>query len=97
MLQQQGSISDLSVTSAGILKEQERQEQNRFASLFNVSPRMELNRGRVDLNDLSTSNEALFSLLVHNTNVVSGPLIESALIKKKKKTKKKNIIELTIK
>ena len=78
----------MSVTSAGNLKEQERQEQNRFASLFNVSPRRGLNGATVDLNDLSTSNEALFSLLVHNTNVVSGPVIESALIKKKKRKKK---------
>ena len=90
MLQQQGSIRDLSVTSVGILKDQERQEQNRFASLFNVSPRKGLNRERVDLNDLLTSNEALFSLLVHNTNVVSGPLIQSALIKKKKNEKKRH-------
>ena len=62
-----------------------------------MSPRKGLNRGRVDLNDLLTSNEALFSLLVHNTNVVSGPLIESPLIKKKKNEKKKDIFELTIK
>ena len=39
----------------------------------------------MDLNDLLTSNEELFSLLVHNTNVVSGPVIESPLIKKKRK------------
>ena len=51
-------------------------------------------RGKVDLNDLLTSNEALLSLLVHNTNVVSGAVIESALIKKGKKG---NIIELTMK
>ena len=43
--------------------------------------------GRVDLNDLVTSNEALFSLLVHNTNVVSLPVIESALIKKRRRKK----------
>ena len=73
----------MSVTSAGNLKEQERQEQNRFASLFIVSPRRGLNGGRVDLNDLLTSNGALLSLLVHDTNVLSGPVIE--------------IIELTIK
>ena len=42
---------------------------------------------RVDLNDLLTSNEALFSLLLHNTNAVSGPVIESALIKKRRKRK----------
>ena len=41
--------------------------------------------GRVDLNDLLTSNEELLSLLLHNTNVVSGPVIESALVKKKRK------------
>ena len=78
----------MSVTSAGNLKEQERQEQNRFVSPFNVSPRRGLNKGRLDLNDLLTSNEELFSLLVHNTNVVSGPVIESPLIKKKKKRKR---------
>ena len=73
------------VTGAGNLKEQERQEQNRFASLFNVSPRRGLNAWRVDLNDLLTSNGEFFSLLVHNTNVASGPVIESALIKKGRK------------
>ena len=77
----------MSVTSAGNLKEQ---EQNRFASLFNVSPRGGGGGGlkyRVDLNDLLTSNEKLFSLPVHNTNVVSGPVIESALIKQRSKIK----------
>ena len=49
----------------------------------------------MDLSDLLTSNEALFSLLVHNTNVVSGPGIESALIEKTRR--KKNIIELMMK
>ena len=78
----------MSVTSAGNLKEQERQEQNRFASLFNVSPRRGLNKGRLDLNDLLTLNEELFSPLVHNTNAVSGPVIESPLIKKKEKRKR---------
>ena len=73
----------------GNLKEQERQEQNRFASLFSVSPRSGLNKGRVDLNDLLTSNEELFSMLIHTTNVVSEPVIESPLIKKKKKRKRK--------
>ena len=63
----------MSVTSARNLKEQERQEQNRFASLFNVSPRRGLNKGRLDLNDLLTSNEELFSLFIHNTNVVHRP------------------------
>ena len=43
--------------------------------------------GRVDLNDLLTLKRALFSLLVHNANVVSGPLIESALIKKRRRKK----------
>ena len=86
------------VTSAGNLKEQERQEQNRFASLFNVLPRSGLNKGRVDLNDLLTSNEELFSLLVQNTNVVSGPVIESPLIKKEEdKKEKKTISELIMK
>ena len=84
----QGCISDLSVTSAGNLKEQERQERNRFTSLLNVSPRSGSNKGRLDLNDWLTSNEELFSLLVHNTNVVSGPVIGSSLIKKKKKRKR---------
>ena len=42
----------------------------------------------VDLSDLLTSNEELFSLLVYNINVVSGPVIESVLIKKKRKKKK---------
>ena len=80
----------MSVTSARNLKEQEKQEQNRFASLFNVSPRRGLSGGRVVLNDLLTSNKELLSLLIHNTNVVSGPVIESSLIKKKeKKTKKR--------
>ena len=79
----------MSVTSAGNLKERERQEQNRFASLFKVSPRSGLNKGRVDFNDLLTSNEELFSMLVHNTNVVSGSVIESPLIKKKEEKKKK--------
>ena len=79
----------MSVRSAGNLKEQERQEQNNFASLFNVSPRRELDKGRLDLNDLLTSDEELFSLLVHNTNVVSGPVIESPFIKKKGKKKKR--------
>ena len=41
--------------------------------------------GRMDSNDLLTSNEALFSLLIHNTNAVSGPVIESGLIKKRRK------------
>ena len=49
----------------------------------------------MDLNDLLTSNEALFSLLVHNTNVASGTDIESALIEKTRR--KKNIIELMMK
>ena len=49
----------------------------------------------MDLNDLLTSNEELLSLLVHNTNVFSGPVIESALIKKKKR--KKKIWELMMK
>ena len=70
-------------SSAGDLKEQEMQEQNRFASLFIVSPKRGLSGGREDLNDLLTPNEELFSLLVHHTNVVSGQVIESA---KKKKT-----------
>ena len=86
----------MSVTSAGNLKEQERQEQNRFASLFNVSPRRGLNWGRVDLNDLLTLNEELFSLLIHTTNVVSEPVIESPLIKKKKRKKKKRKEKKTI-
>ena len=43
---------------------------------------------RMDSNDLLTSNEALFSLLVHNTNAVSGPAIESGLIKKRRKKKR---------
>ena len=43
--------------------------------------------GGMDLNDLLTSNEALFSVLVHNTNAVSGPVIESGLIKKRRKKK----------
>ena len=47
--------------------------------------------GRMDLNDLLTSNEASFSLLVHNTNAVSVPVIESGLIKKKKKKKTDNV------
>ena len=80
----------MSLTSAGNSKEQERQEQNRFVSLFNVSPRKGLNKGRVDLNDLLTSNEELFSLLVHNTNVVSGPVTKPRLIKKKEKKRKEN-------
>ena len=42
----------------------------------------------MDLNVLLTSNEELLSLHLHNTNVVSGPVIESALIKKKKRKKK---------
>ena len=41
----------------------------------------------MDLNDLLTSNEASFSLLVHNTNAVSVPVIESGLIKKRRKKK----------
>ena len=49
----------------------------------------------MDLNDLLTSNEELFSLLVHNANVVSGPVIESALIRKRRK--KKTISELMMK
>ena len=54
--------------------------------------------GRVDLNDLLTSNEELFSVLVQNTNVVSGPVIESPLIKKEEKRKeKKTISELIMK
>ena len=77
-----GSISGFYVTSARNLKEQERQEQNRFPSLFNVLPRRGLNGGRVDLNNLLTSNEELFSPLIHYTNAVSGPVIESALISK---------------
>ena len=51
--------------------------------------------GRMDLNDLLTSNEASFSLLVHNTNAVSVPVIESGLIKKRRK--KKPIGELMMK
>ena len=39
----------------------------------------------MDLNDLLTSNEASFSLLEHNTNAVSGPVMESGLIKKRRK------------
>ena len=39
----------------------------------------------MDLNDLLTSNEVSFSLLVHNTNAVSGPVMESGLIKKRRK------------
>ena len=35
------------------------------------------------LSNLPTSMEE-FSLFVHNTNVVSGPVIESALFKEKK-------------
>ena len=38
--------------------------------------------GKVDLNVLTISKKK-FSLLVDDTNVVSGPVIASALIKKK--------------
>ena len=41
-----------------------------------------LGRGE-GLSNLPTSIEE-FSLFVHNTNVVSGPVIESALFKEKK-------------
>ena len=52
----------------------------------------------MDLNDLLTSNEELFLLLVHNTNVVSGPVIEYPFIKKKRKEKeRKTISELMMK
>ena len=40
-------------------------------------------RGKGGLNNLPTSMEE-FSLFVHNTNVVSGPVIESALFYEKK-------------
>ena len=33
--------------------------KNTFASLFNVSPRRGLNKGRVDLNDLLTSKRGI--------------------------------------
>ena len=39
----------------------------------------------MDLNNLLTSNEALYSLLVHKTDEVSGPVIDCALIKKREK------------
>ena len=39
--------------------------------------------GGIGLSNLPTSMQEL-SLFVHNTNVVSGPVIESALFKEKK-------------
>lgn len=64
--------------SAVYLKENERQERSKFVSLVNVSPKTGWG-GRVDLNVMALS-KGKFSLLVDNTNVVSGPVIPSALI-----------------